>query len=231
MKKYVLLLLLCCFSVFVSAQDTLFMKSGEVIKAKIIEVNETNVSYKKTSYPEGPTFIVAKNKIAKIVYGDGSVDTFHDAPSNTPAPRSYDADGYGRNIFAFNPFAFVGGNIAFSYERLNAKGKFGYRTVAYIPVADSPGNKAGGHFDFKIYLGKNPQAKYFLGPTLAGYAALHGYFNIGLMFNNGVSFQPFKAFNISIDAAGGIGHSDAIQSIPYINGFIWRAGINFGLRF
>jgi hypothetical protein len=229
MKKIVLLFIFSCFTLFVSAQDTLFMKSGEVIKAKITEVNETNVSYKKTSYLDGPIFIVAKNKIAKIVYGDGSVDTFHDIPSDTP--RSYDTDGYGRNIFAFNPFAFVGGNVAFSYERLNKKGKFGYRTVAYIPVTYSPGNQAGGHFDFKIYLGKNPQARYYLGPTVAGYAALHGYFNIGLMFNNGVSFQPFKAFNISIDAAAGIGHSDAIQSIPYINGFIWRAGINFGLRF
>lgn len=229
MKRTLFILILSFFSFMVFAQDTIYMKSGEVIKSKIIEVNETNVSYKKFSYLDGPTFIIGKNTIAKIVYGDGSVDTFQELPSDTP--RSCDPDGYGRNIFAFNPLAFVGGNVSFSYERLNRKGKFGFRTVAYVPVTDNIGNQAGGHFDFKFYLGKTPQAKYYLGPTIAGYAALHGYFNIGLMFNNGVSFQPFKAFNISIDAAAGIGHSDAIQSIPYINGFIWRAGINFGLRF
>ncbi|MDQ3110539.1 MAG: hypothetical protein M3R17_11650 [Bacteroidota bacterium] len=61
MKRALLVLILSFCSLLAFAQDTIYMKTGEVVKAKIIEVNETNISYKKLSYPEGPTFIVAKN--------------------------------------------------------------------------------------------------------------------------------------------------------------------------
>lgn len=229
MKKIALLILITITSLVTFGQDTLFMRTGEVIKAKIIEVNETNVSYKKSTYLEGPTFIVLKSKIAKIIYADGSVDYFMNLP--VAKESILDSNAYGRNILAVNPLSLIGANISFSYERISKKGKFGFRVPVYFAYAEKNGNENGLNLDFKFYFGKKETAKYYLGPSLVGFGAYQGYFNIGLMVDNGISLQPFKKFNITIDAAAGIAHTDALNTIPYMNVLIWRAGINLGLRF
>ncbi|CAN5412878.1 hypothetical protein BH09BAC5_BH09BAC5_22470 [soil metagenome] len=228
MKNSVLFFIFSFFSLTVFGQDTLFMKSGEVVKAKILVVTESDVSYKKITYLDGPTFIVAKNKIAKIIYADGSVEIFNDIPAHN---SSADSSGLMNNIIAINPLSLVGGNVSFSYERLSKNGKFGFRIPFYAPVTESSGNQLGINLDFKFYLGKKDVAKYYLGPSIAGFAAYHGYFNLGFMFDNGVSLQPFKKFNITIDAAAGIAHTDLYNTAAFLNVFIWRAGINFGLKF
>lgn len=66
------------------AQDTIYQKnSTSNILAKIIEVNPTNLKYKKFSNLEGPIYTIEKNKIEKIVYQNGEVEKYSSESVNT----------------------------------------------------------------------------------------------------------------------------------------------------
>jgi hypothetical protein len=226
MKRTIILFVITCFSLTVSAQDTIFTKRGQVIPAKILEVSETNVSYKKQAYQDGPTFVIEKNKVAKIIFGNGTIDTFRD-PSAYAAMDYY---GYGRKIFSFNPAELFVGNVSFSVEMLTRNARFGCRVPIYFPMSKHSLNKMGVDVDFKFYLNKNDYAKYYLGPSISGNIMHEGYYDFGVMLDNGFSFQPYKKFNITLDFAAGMAHSDRPDTSPYLDVFIWRAGIIFGLR-
>jgi hypothetical protein len=227
MKKLILLLLLLLPKYFF-AQDIIVMRSGEEIQAKILEVNELEVKYKKFDYQDGPTFIVSKSKIFMIKYADGSKDVFSETAT---AATSKKDSLYGSNIISTNVFSFFWGDISFAYEHINKTGKFGLRIPFTIPIASSPNNQLGGAVDFKFYLTKPGVAQYYLGPSIAAYVWDQNTFVGGIMFDNGVSFQATKHFNITLDAGAGIAHYDAYHQPAFFDLFIWRAGLNFGYRF
>jgi len=54
--------------------DLIIMLDGAVIEAKVIEVTQTNVKYKKCNNVNGPTYTTALEKIERIQYKDGSQD-------------------------------------------------------------------------------------------------------------------------------------------------------------
>ena len=60
----------------VFAQDVIYKKDSTRIQAKVSEVTETVIKYKKFSNPTGPSYELSKSEIVKIVYPDGSVDDF-----------------------------------------------------------------------------------------------------------------------------------------------------------
>jgi hypothetical protein len=75
MKKF--LLLLCALSGFaMQAQDTLYTVSGQKISAKVIEINKTEIKYKKASNPDGPVYVVDKTDVALIEYQNGSKELY-----------------------------------------------------------------------------------------------------------------------------------------------------------
>lgn len=77
MKKNISLLFVFFYFV-VSAQDTLYKRnSAEIIVAKVIEINTTEIKYTRFDMLDGPMFIVDKNQIAKIKYAVGSVEIFN----------------------------------------------------------------------------------------------------------------------------------------------------------
>lgn len=74
---------LCC------AEDIIVLKDGEIIKSCVIEINQSEVKYKRASNPNGPTYSIAKNDVLAITYSNGEKETFskedfNKAPSNTP---------------------------------------------------------------------------------------------------------------------------------------------------
>ncbi|HIZ85561.1 MAG TPA: hypothetical protein IAC04_03625, partial [Candidatus Coprenecus stercoravium] len=57
MKKLLALMLALTASLMIaSAQDIIVLKNSERIDAKIVNVSSTEISYKKASYLDGPTF-------------------------------------------------------------------------------------------------------------------------------------------------------------------------------
>ncbi len=76
MKKILSMLLLAVAFVPMFAQDIIVTHESERIDVNVIEVSETEVKYKKSDNPNGPTFVLSTAKIASIIYKNGDVQTF-----------------------------------------------------------------------------------------------------------------------------------------------------------
>ncbi|MBO9594130.1 MAG: hypothetical protein J7599_14585 [Niabella sp.] len=79
MRKIILTVLT---SVFITAvgfsQDTITVKSGEDIQAKVLEVTKTEIKYKKYDNQNGPTFTMDKSEVSMIRYENGTKDLFRE---------------------------------------------------------------------------------------------------------------------------------------------------------
>jgi hypothetical protein len=61
---------------FLFGQDTIHMVDRDKVIAKVTEVNPTQVKYKLFTLQDGPTYVVNKKDIWKIVYSDGHTEFF-----------------------------------------------------------------------------------------------------------------------------------------------------------
>jgi hypothetical protein len=70
------------------AQDIIIMKKGPQIQAKILEVTETDVKFKRFNNLEGPTVVKPKSEIYMLKYKDGRKVSFGDATETKPTTPS-----------------------------------------------------------------------------------------------------------------------------------------------
>src|ERR1035437_5511741 len=75
--------LLFIYLPLIQAQDTIVKRNEEKVIAKITEVNQNEIKYKRFDYQDGPTFSVVKWELKYIVYGNGVKESFE----NYPAPK------------------------------------------------------------------------------------------------------------------------------------------------
>ena len=78
MKRVLLILLQLLIISSSFSQDIITKKTGEDIKAKVIEVNPTDIKYKKHGSQSGPTYTIDKNEILMVQYEDGTKDIFNE---------------------------------------------------------------------------------------------------------------------------------------------------------
>lgn len=71
-----ILIIFFAFLSFSHAQDTIFMQDGEEIEAKVTEVLELKIKYKKYSNLNGPTYYLDKSEVFIIKYENGEKDIF-----------------------------------------------------------------------------------------------------------------------------------------------------------
>lgn len=76
-KSIFTLLAFISISITAFSQDVITQKSGEDIQAKILEVNQTDVKYKKFDNQNGPTFTLLKSEVIMIKYENGTNDYFN----------------------------------------------------------------------------------------------------------------------------------------------------------
>jgi hypothetical protein len=77
MKRiFFLLLTFLSISIISQAQDKIYRKNGQIIKCKVFEVGTEEVKYKVTGNDDGPLYAIEIDKLIKIEYGNGKVDTF-----------------------------------------------------------------------------------------------------------------------------------------------------------
>jgi hypothetical protein len=76
MKQFFLILLLAGFCASLCAQDIITFRNGDEVKAKVEEVGEETIRYKKFGNPDGPTYSVLISDIFMIVYENGFKDVF-----------------------------------------------------------------------------------------------------------------------------------------------------------
>ena len=72
--KFFLFIAYCLLSTFsASAQDTIYKRNKEIIQAKIIEIGLDEIKYKMPNYVDGPTIVIAKDQIWKIIFASGVI--------------------------------------------------------------------------------------------------------------------------------------------------------------
>ncbi len=58
------------------AQDLIVYKDGDEVKAKVLNVNKEEISYKKWDNVEGPTYSISIDEVFMIKYKNGTKDVF-----------------------------------------------------------------------------------------------------------------------------------------------------------
>lgn len=84
MRKTFFSLLFLSISFLLTAQDTIFVKNGQVIPAVILEKNSTEIKYKKFGQPEpAAIYSVFTSDISRIHYSDGITADYSQAGQST----------------------------------------------------------------------------------------------------------------------------------------------------
>ena len=87
-KFLFLLISLSCLINNLRSQDILVYKNGDEVQAKVIEVFDDNIKYKKWGNLDGPSYTAIKKDVLMIKYQNGSKDVFNNQPAqinNQPA--------------------------------------------------------------------------------------------------------------------------------------------------
>ncbi|MBR2629082.1 MAG: hypothetical protein IKD24_05275 [Alistipes sp.] len=92
MRRLLLFAILLGSIVTTSAQDIIMTVDAEEIVAKVEEVSDNDIRYRRHDQPNGPMRTIATSKVFRIKYANGSVEMFKDksasTPTTTPAPSS-----------------------------------------------------------------------------------------------------------------------------------------------
>lgn len=59
-----------------SAQDIIVKKNGDIIKAKVLELNETQIKYKNYTNIDGPLYTINIGEVLSITYENGEKESF-----------------------------------------------------------------------------------------------------------------------------------------------------------
>ncbi|MDE6637238.1 MAG: hypothetical protein K2K32_03270 [Muribaculaceae bacterium] len=74
-QTLILCLLFCVASSF--AKDVITKTDGTKLDAKVEEITETVIKYRKVSNPTGPVYTIPIASVASVLYENGDVDTFN----------------------------------------------------------------------------------------------------------------------------------------------------------
>ncbi|MBD3749037.1 MAG: hypothetical protein IE931_06035 [Sphingobacteriales bacterium] len=90
MKKliYLTLLFLSIGIIQAKAQDKIYKKDGGVLETKVTEVGNTEIKYKVFANLNGPIYTISKSAILKIVYENGTVETYDQPEAPTIERRA-----------------------------------------------------------------------------------------------------------------------------------------------
>jgi len=146
MKTFILipsLLFIFLFNTSLQAQDKIYKKNKEVILCKVIEIDGNYIKYSQPEYNEDVTFNIAKSRVSKIVYENGSVMDLEQAQreenNNYGYAQDVDLSSNKLNAIKMDFFAPMVGNLTFGYERSLGKQKSIEAAVGIIGI--------GGNFN------------------------------------------------------------------------------------
>lgn len=63
--------------------DVIFMKDGTEVPAKVLEINSTEIKYKRCDYIDGPTIVINKSDVSQIRYGNGLIELIKSGTNNS----------------------------------------------------------------------------------------------------------------------------------------------------
>ena len=74
--------MLFCNFILINAQDMIVLKNGDIISAKVREIDDSTIKYHKFTNLDGPIYNIGINKVLSINYENGEKDLF-DLSTNT----------------------------------------------------------------------------------------------------------------------------------------------------
>lgn len=224
------------------AQDVIVKKDDSKIDAKIIEIQGSEIRYKKFSNPDGPDYTISKREVAEVRYQNGEVESL------AKVKQATGSEDFGRHFVSYNAFALLFSNVNFAYEHFFPSGYFSVKVPLTIGFSsdeldDDPSSdivKIGKNkifnvgVDFNFYPTGQGRAKYFMGTGIEygqykyqknvyyydPLATQRDYNNsaanyMAITFKNGILFQPTDNFNIQLTGGLGMGRDYASYNYFY----------------
>lgn len=108
------------------AQDKIYRKNGKIISATIIEIGSSEIKYKNAGEENSPVYVLERDRINKIVYENGKVESF--------IPNLRDPEQYAEQLHKAIKIDFLGpllGYSQISFEKSTGVGK-GYELTLGI---------------------------------------------------------------------------------------------------
>jgi hypothetical protein len=100
MKKIILSTLLTIFTISICfSQDIITIKSGEDISAKILEIGQTEIKYKKFDNQTGPIYSILKSDVIIVRYENGTKDLFNVNTPTSPTISNTISNSDNGNLF------------------------------------------------------------------------------------------------------------------------------------
>lgn len=90
-----------------NAQDVIKIRNGENINAKVVEMSESQVKYKKSTNLNGPVYVLEANKVASVTFENGDKETFVISDSDNKDLKSIKKD-----VRFMKNFTIVAGSLA-----------------------------------------------------------------------------------------------------------------------
>lgn len=137
MKK-LLLLLLTLVALNTYAQDVIVKKDGSTILSKVLEVNKSDIKYKKFSNQNGPTYTIDKSEVMAINFENGDKDLFN---NETKQVKEYTQSSSSVGYIKKEPDARNSEIISY-YKRT-------YKPTKKVKVKNKPANRALAIFGVK----------------------------------------------------------------------------------
>ena len=188
MKRLFFILFTAAFAIGNAiAQDVIYRSANDSIVAKVLTVNNSEVSYKLAGYDDGPLFTAKTDDIVAIRYANGMYQYFADSPSEQK--KTNDANASDRKAEDKKGHVFIGGTAEIGYA-----GNF---TFAVEPII-------GYEFNDRVAIGTG------IGPIVTAGGGVTVAMGIVEPFvrlcawHNDIVFIDFKA-------TAGIGFTDVMQ--------------------
>ena len=231
-----MMLLLVALGIFSqeAANDVIITHDAQRIDAVITEVSAVEVKYKQANFPTGPTFVVAIDDIATIIYSNGKVQAFQKKATQPVQQSEYSP--YGNQASQnYNDIFLLGAKPAKQKKQYPAPfigvsagvgGSFGpyYRSLDGALSLDMAGS-CSDKFALGAYL------KYQSVASLsAGMIFLHGNHNEGAAFMWGMGFlgaMPRRWYNLPVPTMPNDEHLTMDRRIVYQLGGELRLGYKF----
>jgi hypothetical protein len=209
-------------SFYASGQDKIYKKNGDIIEAKVSAVTTNTVCYKRFNNQDGPDYTILRREISKIVYQNGTEDSFEgrNIREKLPDHGRENTKGksakpkFGDNIICISPVYTIESDfgsdfatmndpgIGISYERLLDKN--GHISF-YLPVVfsfasnrnfylNSPGSAGSGNYTSIMFM---PGVKFYPAPSTQRFR-----YSLGASFFAMTGDEPYGVYDYGSGTGG-----------------------------